>query len=250
MPRSRWIKYEFFRDDVVAQLSHEARLTFIGLWCHADDEGRCADVPLLIKADVWPLDESIDAKQVDTWLKELAKYRLIIRYEVDGRKLIAVRNWKKHQSVPKARRSVYPPPPVGLLEDDGSPTVVVSGESSVSDSVSDRNLSVAPRRDLAFEALCSVASIDWTELTPSHRGAVNRALKEIRSVWKDEETLPAEIHRRAQFYLGTFPQAVLTPSALSRHWAECSVPNRGASSTSRLLALADEMEETDDKTYT
>ena len=57
MARIRSIKPEFFTSLTIADLTVEQRLTFIGLWTHVDDEGRCVDDSRLIKAAIWPLDD-------------------------------------------------------------------------------------------------------------------------------------------------------------------------------------------------
>lgn len=83
-----------------------------------------------------------------------------------------------------------------------------------------------PRRDLLFEAICEVCSIPPSELTRSARGALNRALAEIRAV--NSNATAADIQARAVRYRQIYSQSVLTPSALARHWAECWTPPKPA----------------------
>lgn len=110
MPRIRTIKPEFFTSLTVAGLSLEARLTFIGLWTHCDDEGRCVDDARLIKAAVWPLDDRI-ASDVELDLKALNESSLILRYTVGERSYLTVRGWREHQRINRPTRSKLPPPP-------------------------------------------------------------------------------------------------------------------------------------------
>jgi hypothetical protein len=63
-------------------------------------------------------------------------------------------------------------------------------------------------RDLLFEALCLIASIDWQELTPTGRGKINKAVAELRP----------------------------TPLALAGQWAQCATPPRVTKETVRSLA--------------
>lgn len=107
MPRIRTIKPEFFTSLSNADLSLATRLTFIGLWTHVDDEGRCVDDARLIKAAVWPLERTVKAVEAD--LKKLDTADKIIRYESDGRKYIAVTEWSRHQHINRARPSRIPP---------------------------------------------------------------------------------------------------------------------------------------------
>jgi hypothetical protein len=93
--RIRTIKPEFFKDEQLAELSAYARLLFIGLWCLADRDGRLEDRPKRIEAEILPY----DFQDVDALLQELADHEehFIIRYEVDGKKIIQVRTFLKHQ---------------------------------------------------------------------------------------------------------------------------------------------------------
>ena len=86
MPRMRFVKYEFFLDDAIAQQSHTARLLFIGLWTLADRAGRLEDKPAKIKAQLFPYEQI----EVDHLLKELS-CGFIIRYERDGKKFIQIK---------------------------------------------------------------------------------------------------------------------------------------------------------------
>lgn len=74
------------------------------------------------------------------------------------------------------------------------------------------------RRDLLFEALCEACRIDPAELTSSYRGAVNKALKDLREVG----AIPEEIHRRARAFRVRWPRVTLTPPSLAKHWATCA----------------------------
>lgn len=110
MPRIRTVKPEFFTSLTVASLPLEARLTFIGLWTHCDDEGRCVDDARLIKAAVWPLDDRL-ASDVELDLKALSESSLILRYKVGERSFLAVRSWREHQRINRPTPSRIPPPP-------------------------------------------------------------------------------------------------------------------------------------------
>ena len=110
MARIRTIKPSFFTDHVMAELPLSARLTYIGLWTHADDSGRAVDDPRLIKAALWPLDDKHTVKRVDTDLESLARAGRIVRYESDGRRYLAVVQWEKHQHINRPQESSLPPP--------------------------------------------------------------------------------------------------------------------------------------------
>ncbi|MGE3449745.1 MAG: hypothetical protein AB7H92_19420 [Microbacteriaceae bacterium] len=110
MPRIRSIKPDFFTSEDVSELPLRARLTWIGLWTHCDDQGRAKDNVKRIKAAIWALDD-VSLRDVEEDLATLAENGRITRYEVDGGKYLAITNWRRHQYVPKATASVLPPPP-------------------------------------------------------------------------------------------------------------------------------------------
>jgi hypothetical protein len=94
MARSRNIKPGFFKNETLAECSPLARLLFAGLWCLADRAGRLEDRPKRIRAEVLPYDDG----SVDDMLDELNRAGFILRYRVDGKRFILVRNFARHQN--------------------------------------------------------------------------------------------------------------------------------------------------------
>jgi hypothetical protein len=121
MARIRTIKPEFFTSLTVADLTPEQRLTFIGLWTHADDEGRCVDDPRLIKAAIWPLDDRT-AADIEIDLKALTEASLITRYVLNRKRYLAVTNWSEHQRINRPTESKLPAPEEGEEPDPEPPT--------------------------------------------------------------------------------------------------------------------------------
>ena len=75
-------------------------------------------------------------------------------------------------------------------------------------------------RDLSFEKLAEVCGVDITALTPTARGALNRALSDIRSATEelDDGELALVIESKAATYRKVMDGALLTPTALAKHW--------------------------------
>lgn len=113
MARIRTIKPSFFTSLTIASLTPEQRLTFVGLWTHVDDDGRCIYDPRLIKAALWALDERL-ARDVEEDVAALQEASLIVLYEVDERRYLAIRTWAEHQRIPKPTRSILPSPDQGV----------------------------------------------------------------------------------------------------------------------------------------
>ena len=100
MPRIRYIKPDFFKDEDLAQLSPLFRIAFVGLWCFADREGRLKDRPHQLKVEILPYDE-VDFEEI---LKTLADKKpvnnnssFITRYSVRLEKYIQINKFKEHQ---------------------------------------------------------------------------------------------------------------------------------------------------------
>jgi hypothetical protein len=111
--RIRSIKPEFWRSDDITALSREERLLFIGLWSYVDDNGVGIDDYRSIAADLFALED--DQKEIRDFVREslatLSRALLIDRYEADGRRLLHIRTWKKHQRVDRPNKVRYPEPP-------------------------------------------------------------------------------------------------------------------------------------------
>ena len=112
MARIRTIKPEFFTSLTIADLTPEQRLTFIGLWTHVDDAGRCVDDARLIKAAVWPLDDRT-AADIEIDLKALSESSLITRYTLNRKRYLAVTSWEEHQRINRPTPSKLPAPEQG-----------------------------------------------------------------------------------------------------------------------------------------
>jgi len=73
----------------------------------------------------------------------------------------------------------------------------------------------AKKKDDLFEAVAAACNIDWTNLTPSGRGPLNKAVAELRGIG----VTPDQVGPRAAAYRRTYPDVSLTPMALTKHWA-------------------------------
>ena len=69
--------------------------------------------------------------------------------------------------------------------------------------------------DGLFETMVEVCGHDPKRLTSSERGRINKALKDLREVG----VTPDEIRSAAKVYRSKYPNAALTPTALSAHWS-------------------------------
>lgn len=93
MARIRSIKPDFFLDPDLSELSHESRLAFIGLWCHADKAGRLEDEPKKLKVLIFPYEKA----DMNAILDTLTKKPFIVRYASNDHNYIQIVNFHKHQ---------------------------------------------------------------------------------------------------------------------------------------------------------
>lgn len=101
--RIRSIKPEFWRSRDVTSLPWDTRLVFIGLWSYVDDNGVGWDDLPSIAADLFARDLSVDStetlRRVSQALSGLEEKGLVVRYKADGKDLLMITGWAKHQLV-------------------------------------------------------------------------------------------------------------------------------------------------------
>lgn len=81
-------------------------------------------------------------------------------------------------------------------------------------------------RDMLFEKVVEVCGHDLATLTKSERGRINRAVKEIR----EAGGTPERVDDAVRAWRARYPEAALTPTALSAHWSTLAagVPRRSS----------------------
>lgn len=121
MARIRSVHPDICQSETMAALDARLERTFVRLWTHCDDEGRCEDRPKIIKAAIYPEHDGQTPEIIDAELAMLAEDNLLIRYESGGKRYIQVRSWHKYQKPQKKRPSKYPPP-IGWNPEDDEPS--------------------------------------------------------------------------------------------------------------------------------
>jgi hypothetical protein len=82
----------------------------IGLFSTADDQGRRLAYPELIKADIFPFDDSISFSEIEEDLKAIEANETICLYSINGTDYLQLINWWKYQSPQWAAPSDFPSP--------------------------------------------------------------------------------------------------------------------------------------------
>lgn len=107
MARIRTIKPEFWSDEKLTECSLSARLTFIGLWSFADDEGRMEFQPVRLKMQIFPCG-TVALTKLTEYFGELTERSLIRRYVVDGKEFLDIPGFAKHQRINRPTPSRLP----------------------------------------------------------------------------------------------------------------------------------------------
>jgi len=110
MTNKRMINGDTFEDEFFTTLSIFDRLLWIGCITKlADDQGRFRDNVALIRSNLFPMDD-IPLNDIEKAIQLFSIDGRILRYEKDGKKLIQIVNWWKHQKPRWASASNYPAP--------------------------------------------------------------------------------------------------------------------------------------------
>src|SRR5579862_7498417 len=112
LARIRSIKPEIWLSPQVMNLSHGARLLFIGLITQADDEGRGSADPRRLKAAIFGGDDAVTTTTVAEWLAQISGQGLATFYDGNGHgSLYSLPTFRDHQYVSHPKNSGYPAPP-------------------------------------------------------------------------------------------------------------------------------------------
>lgn len=110
MARIRTVKPEMWSHPKIANVSRDARLTFVGLLNQADDAGRCELIPRLLLGAIFPYDQDVGEDDVLAWVSELAREGLVTPYEHRQRRYLHFPGWSEHQRVDNPSKARCPDP--------------------------------------------------------------------------------------------------------------------------------------------
>lgn len=168
MPRIRSVHPDICLSDTMADLPANLERTFVRLWTHCDDDGRCEDRVKLIKAAIYPLHDAVSVKVLDNELTSLHNAGVIIRYESAGQRLIQVVSWDEYQHPQKPRPSRYEPPTDEVLEAHRTATGTVEKGYASGEGEGEGNRSTEKERDNG-EGIAQLFDSFWKSY-PSRNG--------------------------------------------------------------------------------
>lgn len=106
---NRIIKESICTSDTIDQLSWFEEVLFYRLIVNCDDYGRFDGRIPIIKNRLFPLKEKVTAKSVADAINKLSTVGLVMPYECDGKPILQLVTWDKHQQI-RAKKSKYPAP--------------------------------------------------------------------------------------------------------------------------------------------
>lgn len=114
MARKRMIDPNIWQSEDFGTLTTLGKIVFIGLFSHADDEGRGRANPAYLRSILFPYEESMRPSDIEKVLAEISAKMSIIFYSRGENKYYSLTNWTKWQYIQKPQQSSLPPPPESL----------------------------------------------------------------------------------------------------------------------------------------
>ena len=108
---TRYLKPGVRDSEAIDNLSPQAENLFYRLLVTVDDFGRFDARPAMIKANCFPIKDSMSINKCKDLLEELVNKNLIVVYEAKGKNVLQMSKW---DNIPRAKESKYP-----SLADDG-----------------------------------------------------------------------------------------------------------------------------------
>lgn len=110
MARKRMIDPNFWSDEKLGECNLQERLLFMGLISNADDEGLGRANPKLLKSVIFPYDDSLRVSDIEKWLSNLGRLRLIVLYMANEQTYYYLPRFLKHQTINKPTKTSFPKP--------------------------------------------------------------------------------------------------------------------------------------------
>lgn len=110
MGNRRMITSDIWDDEFVGSLTFLERCLWIGLITLADDQGRLLDNVFVLTHKIFLYDENVKPQQVRDGVSRFCEAGKLVSYAADGKNLLQIVNWWRHQNPQWPQPSKYPPP--------------------------------------------------------------------------------------------------------------------------------------------
>src|SRR5690348_13057104 len=116
---NRLLREGICTSELINMLESEEEVMFYRLLVVCDDYGYADARPAILKAQCFPLKDSVKPADIERWLSALAGKSLIARYRKDGKPFLAVSKWEQRV---RSRQRFPGPTDDGCLPIDGQLT--------------------------------------------------------------------------------------------------------------------------------
>ncbi|SRR6266568_180405 len=196
MARIRAVHPDLPSDRKLANVSRDARYTYVLTWCIADDKGLFRAEPRQLLGQLYPHDPEIDGSHLEAWLSDLVSIG-VLRWRADraGARIGELVNWPKRQKIDKPSKSYLEGELITLAGGSQLPREPVAAESRLS------------RETLA------PGSLEYRALNPEPRVVADDddRLARVSRIGELRDRLPSSAHNALDGYLraATDPAAVV-----------------------------------------
>lgn len=167
MARKRMVSPEMFTSETVASLPVPTRYTWVGLLCYLDDHGIGRNNAQLIKAAVWPLDDSYTARKVGSDVTRLVGTGMLCAYTCCG-KFFHAPNWGLWQKISHPTETKLCPCP----EHFPDASRIHRRDSGATPELFESGSGAAPRNVVEVSSSQRSSSDDAADQTPSGSAAI------------------------------------------------------------------------------
>ena len=103
----------------IDQLTWFEEVLFYRLIVSCDDYGRYDGRPIVLLHTLFPTKAGVSLEDVEAAVKKLSSLHIVFTYEVDGKPILQMTTWDKHQQV-RAKKSKYPAPESMFTQSDSN----------------------------------------------------------------------------------------------------------------------------------
>lgn len=122
------IKPEFWDDSKLAQISRDARLTYLGLWTNSDDYGVVKGDPDWLRSQIFPYGD-VKPEQFLKWLSEIEHGEFVVKFTARKEDFYFIPKFLVHQKINRPSTQRNPAPPSQLIEDSVIPHGTLTDET-------------------------------------------------------------------------------------------------------------------------
>ena len=182
MPRIRTVKPDFWLDKKLATgLTRDERLFYIGLWNHADDQGRFHANARMLLGLIFPHDMDLTANDIEAYLQSLTRLSRVVIYEVNEERYGWIPRFNEHQVINKPSKSRIPPYDKDLAL---FPTNVTEGYGSTTGTEVEKEREKEEEREI-LDGLWSVFLEELGGASPQPRLTTERK-KKLSALYREQ----------------------------------------------------------------